>query len=226
MDESFDLFDDSLVGTDNAGNNAYSETELNTAIPDSGPDGDNIEDSGIDIPDSDSELDNSAGNPETEPGTDDLTGTESGGENADIPDGIDTENGDSTDVDTEPGTEDTETDEADGAESEGINTEILTEMNATLHIHTENVQTFFADTVSGNAVTVTPDDSTAALFIQGIENQTLDIQNQLEILDRLDMLNGSVMLLFVVLAFDLLHRFAKRIVRNLMKGDAKNGTDI
>lgn len=222
MDESFDLYDDSLVGTDNAGNDAYPETELNTAVPDSVPDGDNIEDTGIDIPDSDSELDCSTDNSET----DDLTGTEPVGENADILDGIDTENSDSADADTEPGTEDTETDEEGGAESEGINTEILTEMNATLHIHTENVQTFFADTVSGNSVIVSLDDNTASFLLQSSENQTLSIRNEIEMLDRLDMINGSIMLLFVVLAFDMLHRFAKRIVRNLMKGDRKNGTDI
>ena len=226
MNESFDLYDDSLVGTDNAGNDAYSETELNTAVPDSVPDGDNIEDSGIDIPDSDSELDNSAGNPETKPGTDDLTGTDTDGENSDIAEGIDAENGGGSGADTDFEAENTETDGEGASEDEGINTEILTEINDALHMHTENVQTFFADTVSGNSVIVSPDDNTASFLLQSSENQTLSLHNEIEILDRLDMINGSSMLLFVVLVFDMLHRFAKRIIRNLMKGDAKNGTDI
>lgn len=237
MDEFPDLYDDSPVGTDNAGDTVSSEAESDTSGSDNGSDSGNAENPDSGIPDSGSDVDNSADGTETENGTDgknigtdDLTGTETDGENSGITGADGTGDSDGTENGDGSGLENT----GDGTESGGdeipegedVNTEILTEINDALHTHTGNVQAFFTDTVSGNAVTVTPDDSTAALFTQGIENQTLDIQTQFEILDRLDTLNGSVMLLFVVLAFDLLHRFAKRIIRNLMKGDAKNGTDI
>lgn len=247
MDESFDLYDDSPVGADNAGDSVSSEADSDTPVSDNGAGSGDTENSDAGVPNGASDVDSPADGAETETGTDengsgsdDLTGMETDGENSGNTDSESTGNGDSSITGTEnssgagmeSGTEDTETDGngtesgADGTlEYESISTEILTEINDVLHIHTGNVQTFFTDTVSGNAVIVTPDDSMSAFLAQSIENQTLGIQNQVEILDRLDTLNGAVMLLFVVLVFDMLHRFAKRIVRNLMKGDTKNGTD-
>lgn len=234
MDEFPDLYDDNSVGTDNAGD-TYIETEPDTSGSDTGSGSGGAENPDAGIPGGAPDVDSPADGAETETRTDDLNGTETDGENSGntVPDS--TGNGDSDGARTEK--EDgnvTDEKDVDGTESggdgtpenEGVNTEILTDINDALHTHTENVQVFFTDTVSGNAVIVTPGDSMSAFLSQGIENQTLDIQNQLEILDRLDMLNGAVMLLFVLLVFDMLHRFAKRIVRNLMKGDTKNGTDI
>lgn len=248
MDESFDLYDDSPVGADNAGDSVSSEADSDTPVSDNGAGSGDTENSDAGVPDGASDVDSPADGAETETGTDengsgsdDLTGMETDGENSGAADADGIGTGDSSitgmenssGAGTESGTEDTETDgngtesEGDGtSESEGVSAEILTEINDTLHMHNEAVQTFFIGTVSGNAVIVTPDDSMSAFLTQGIENQTASIQNQLEILDRLDMINGSVMLLFVVLIFDMLHRFAKRIIRNFMKGDTKNAADI
>ncbi len=238
-DESLDLFDDNIVGTDNTGDDAPAETESDASVSDNVPDSDHTESSVTDIPVSGPELDGNetetdTGNSGTIPEPDDLIGenpgadgsglTDADGNNTENENGAESENGAGTS--TESGTDNTETDGEDTAEDDGMNTEILTDMNDTLHIHTENVQTFFSDTVSGNTVIITSDDNTAAFLTLNAENQILGINNQAEILDRLDTVNASIMLLFVVLVFDMLHRSAKRIVRNLMKGDRKNAADI
>lgn len=251
MDESFDLYDDSSVGADNAGNSVSSEAESDTPVSDNGAGSGDTENSDAGVPDGASDVDSPADGAETETGTDengsgsgsdDLTGIETDGENSGNTGSESTGNGDSggTGMEKESGDvtekkdgdglensgDGTESGADDALENGGADTEILTEINDTLHTHTENVQIFFSDTVSGNALIIMPDDNTAAFLAQSAENQLLSIDNQFEILDRLDMINGSVMLLFVVLIFDMLHRFAKRIIRNFMKGDTKNAADI
>lgn len=223
-DESVDLYDDSTDGTDDTGEDVSVEDGAGsgTDIPDAPPASDDLESLITGILDGYFSQD---GN--DIPGTDDVTGTETGdGTEMEAGTGIDETGMESVDGTGMESGNGTGMDDPGLAEGEGLDTEILSEMNETLHIHTENVQSFFSDTVSGNSIVVTPDEGTAALLAQGIEGQALIINDQLEILDRLDTMNASIMLLFVVLCFDMLHRFAKRIIRNLMKGDGKNGTNL
>lgn len=223
-DESVNLYDDSTDGTDDTGEDVSVEdgTGSGTDIPDTPPASDDLESLITGILDGYFSQD---GN--DIPGTDDVTGTETGdGTETETGTGMDETGAESVDkTGMEPGNE-TGMDGVESVEGENPDTGILSEMNETLHIHTENVQSFFSDTVSGNSIVITPDEGTAALLAQGIEGQALIINDQLEILDRLDTTNASIMLLFVVLCFDMLHRFAKRIIRNLMKGDGKNGTNL
>lgn len=228
-DGTFDLYDDSSFGTDNIGTIEPYQPEPDipepgTDVPVTGSGNGDLETLITGILDSYFQQDKS-GN-ETAAGPDDLTGIKT--DDKEISgsldtNGTDTVSGNSIDIVSDDGIL---MDDTGALDKEGPDSELLTEIKDSLHTHIENVQSFFADTVSSNAVIMTPDDSTAVLLAQGVENQTVSMQNQSEILDRLDDMSVSVMLLFVVLAFDMIHRFAKRIVRNLMKGDRKNGTDI
>lgn len=142
----------------------------------------------------------------------------------DIP--AETENGE------DPGTEETQTpedgledtegeDASEGGETEqtpAVDPEILLDIRDTLHNHTDSVNDFTSGlTVSGNVIQVSLDSGSTALLTESVDQQN-------KILDGLDSMIGLILLVFFVLVFDLLHRFAKRIIKNFMGGD-KNGTN-
>lgn len=125
------------------------------------------------------------------------------------------------DSDTEQETdEDTEEIEDEDFESVSFDPEILSEINETLQHHADDVSGFISEfTVSGNALMVSFDDSSSALFTEMISNQT-------EVMERIDYLSGIMLMILFVLAFDIIHRFAKRIIKNLTRGDdEKNAAD-
>ena len=145
----------------------------------------------------------------------------------DIP--AETENGE------DPGTEETPTPEdgfedaeskegeeaAEGGETEqapAVDPEILLDIRDTLHNHTDSVNDFTSGlTVSGNVIQVSLDSGSTALLTESVDQQN-------KLLDGMDDTTGLILLVFFVLVFDLLHRFAKRIIKNFMGGD-KNGTN-
>lgn len=125
-----------------------------------------------------------------------------------------------------PGTEETQTPEdgfedAEGEETEqapAVDPEILLDIKDTLHNHTDSVNDFTSGlTVSGNVIQVSLDSGSTALLTESVDQQN-------KILDGLDGMTGLILLVFFVLVFDLLHRFAKRIIKNFMGGE-KNGTN-
>ena len=125
-----------------------------------------------------------------------------------------------------PGTEETQTPEdgfedAEGEETEqapAVDPEILLDIKDTLHNHTDSVSDFMSGlTVSGNVIQVSLDSGSTALLTESVDQQN-------KILDGFDGMTGLILLVFFVLVFDLLHRFAKRIIKNFMGGE-KNGTN-
>lgn len=137
-----------------------------------------------------------------------------------------TETGEETDTEEkqtpEDGSEDTEDDETvEGDETEtfpAVDPEMLLDIRDTLHSHAGTVDGFTSGlTVSGNSLQVSFDSGTTALVVGSIDKQD-------QIIEGIDSLQGMLLLVFFVLVFDLVHRFAKRIVKNFMGGD-KNGTN-
>ena len=153
-----------------------------------------------------------------------------GASGSDGTDGENTETDGDTMAETEneesPGTEETQTPEdgfedAEGEETEqapAVDPEILLDIKDTLHNHTDSVNDFTSGlTVSGNVIQVSLDSGSTALLTESVDQQN-------KILDGLDGMTGLILLVFFVLVFDLLHRFAKRIIKNFMGGE-KNGTN-
>ena len=133
-----------------------------------------------------------------------------------------------TPAETEDGekTEDSQTPEdglenAEGEETESVpavDPEILMDIRDTLHNHNDSVSNFTSGlTVSGNVLQVSLDSGATALLMESVDKQN-------EIIDSVDCMTGLILLVFFVLVFDLIHRFAKRIVKNFMGGE-KNGTN-
>lgn len=158
-----------------------------------------------------------------DPGTDGTDGenTETGG---DTPE--ETENGETS------GTEETQTPEdgaetpegeetAEGEETETVpivDPEILLDIKDTLHNHAESVDSFTSGlTVSGNVIQVSLDSGSTALLTESVGQQD-------KIINGIDAMSGLILLVLFVLLFDLLHRAAKRIIKNFMGGE-KNGTN-
>lgn len=134
----------------------------------------------------------------------------------------DEEDGQASDKDAP---EDGET--ADGMEQEDVETveslpfdpDVLSDIDNTLHRHADDVSGYMSGvTVSGNAVMVSLDGGSAALLRETIDNQN-------EVLSSMDHMSGIIMLVLFVLLFDLIHRFAKRIIKNFMRGDEKNAAN-
>lgn len=153
-----------------------------------------------------------------------------GASGSDGTDGENTETDGDTMAETEneesPGTEETQTPEdgfenAEGEETEqapAVDPEILLDIKDTLHNHTDSVSDFMSGlTVSGNVIQVSLDSGSTALLTESVDQQN-------KILDGFDGMTGLILLVFFVLVFDLLHRFAKRIIKNFMGGE-KNGTN-
>lgn len=183
------------------------------------------------------------------PGTDDTSDVDDGTGNSDISDilkdvldsyfGTDTgeeeDTGESDGTETvegggtqtgedgaQEGAEDVETDtledETDAPETLLFDTEVLNEIRDILREHADSTDSFMSGlTVSGNVIEVSLDSGSSALITDISDRQT-------ETMDRLDGMSGLIFLIFFVLVFDLLHRFAKRIIKNFTGGD-RNGTN-
>lgn len=146
-------------------------------------------------------------------------------------DGTDQETDGDTTTETEDGekSEDAQTPE-DGTENEEdpegeetesvpvVDPEILMDIRDTLHNHSDSVSNFTSGlTVSGNVLQVSLDSGSTALLSESVDQQN-------KILNSMDCMAGLILLVFFVLVFDLIHRFAKRIIKNFMGGE-KNGTN-
>lgn len=151
-----------------------------------------------------------------DPGAD---GTDGEDQEADGESSPETEDGDKTEETPEDGLENEE--DTEGEETEAVpavDPEILLDIRDTLHNHTDSVNGFINGlTVSGNMLQVSLDSGSTALLTESVDRQD-------KILDAIDGMSGLIALVFFVLAFDLIHRFAKRIIKNFM-GGGKNGTN-
>lgn len=204
-DTTFNLYNDGYYDTDSpAGENIPETDDVSGSDADSGvSDTDDIFSDILDVP---SDTDPGDG---TSSGTDvgdplEESGEISGGENMEgLEEDADGEDG----VETVP----------DITEALLFDTEVLSEIRDVLREHAGSVDSFMSGlTVSGNVLTVTPDAGTSALLMQSFEQQSA-------ILDILDGMTGMIFLLFFVLVFDLLHRFARRIIKNFTGGDKNAG---
>ena len=173
-----------------------------------------------------------AGDPvSSDSGDGDTAQTPSDDSGTDGQDGENTETDGDTPAETEDGekTEDAQTPE-DGTENEEgsedeenepvpvVDPEILMDIRDTLHNHSDSVSSFINGlTVSGNVLQVSLDSGATALLTESVDKQN-------EIINSVDCMSGLILLVFFVLVFDLIHRFAKRIIKNFMGGD-KNGSN-
>lgn len=106
-----------------------------------------------------------------------------------------------------------------GDEGLSFDPEILTEINDNLQQHAEDVFGFMTNvTVSGNAVMVSFDGDSSALLEETIAGQAV-------ITEKIDYMSGLIMLVLFVLLFDLIHRFAKRIIKNFMRRGENNAAN-
>lgn len=132
----------------------------------------------------------------------------------------DEEAGQETDGDPETETDTEQRTETENGDGYLVDSEILSEINETLHQHADDVSGFMSQvTVSGNSVLVSLDVDSSSLLMESLEKQD-------EAMERMDHMNGLVVMVLFVLLFDILHRFAKRIIKNLTRGDDnKNAAD-
>lgn len=128
------------------------------------------------------------------------------------------ENGE--DADAYPETDDEMAPDAAAAD-EGVSfdTGILDEINNNLQQHVEEVSGFISNvTVSGNAVMVSLDGDSSALLNETIAGQAV-------MSEQIDHMTGLIVLVLFVLLFDLIHRFARRTIKNFMRRGEKNATN-
>lgn len=115
-------------------------------------------------------------------------------------------------------TADGELSEEDGTgegESSGFNEELVQHIDDTLTQHSSAFDSYVESTVSGNGININLDDYTTELLESSVQNQG-------EILEKMDYLGGLLLIIFLVLVVDYLYRQAKRIIKNFMKGDDTN----
>lgn len=105
----------------------------------------------------------------------------------------------------------------EGEDTPTWNEELVQHIDDTLSEHSSAFETYVQSTVSGNGINVNLDDYTTEMLELSVDNQT-------QIIDKLDYLSGLLLCVFTVLAMDYLSRQAKRIIKNFMKGD-ENGTN-
>lgn len=114
-------------------------------------------------------------------------------------------------VDGEP----TEEDGTGEGESSGFNEELVQHIDDTLTEHSSAFDSYVKSTVSGNGININLDDYSTELLESSVQNQG-------EILEKMDYLGGLLLIIFLVLVVDYLYRQAKRIIKNFMKGDDTN----
>lgn len=131
-------------------------------------------------------------------------------------DGSETDTGEG-DENTESGSDGEAAETGEGEAAPAWNEELVQHIDETLSEHSSAFDTYVKSTVSGNGINVNLDDYT-------MEMLELSVDNQVQIMDRLDYTDGLLLYVFTVLAVDYLSRQAKRIIKNFMKGD-ENGTN-
>lgn len=203
MDGNIDLHTD----TDSGADAPVISDEAGTYpdITDGGSSGNDDTDTSVDTPDDYTEDDL----PETDTGIESITDSVTDStlkDSADIIDG-------GSDEEAEPGT-----DALEDSGNYSFDYDILYWIKDILNDQSEDIHSFSACTVSGNSISVSFDDNSSALI-----QKNTDVHN--EALTALNSLYGLVMLVFITLVFDILHRFAKRIIKNFIRGDDKNGTN-
>ena len=100
-------------------------------------------------------------------------------------------------------------------ETTGVSEELVQHIDDTLTEHSSAFDSYVKSTVSGNGININLDDYSTELL-------ETSVQNQGEILEKMDYLGGLLLIIFLVLVLDYLYRQAKRIVKNFMKGDDTN----
>lgn len=202
-DGTMDLYDDSGFPDNPAGDSGDQEPPYDGA-------GDPVS--------SDSGDGDTAQAPSDDPGTDGQDG-ENPETDGDTP--AETEDGEKTEGAQTPedGTENGEAPEDEETEPVPVvDPEILMDIRDTLYNHSDSVSNFTSGlTVSGNVLQVSLDSGATALLTESVDQQN-------KIIDSVDCMTGLILLVFFVLVFDLIHRFAKRIIKNFMGGE-KNGTN-
>ena len=111
--------------------------------------------------------------------------------------------------------EPTEEDGTGEGESSGFNEELVQHIDDTLTEHSSAFDFYVKSTVSGNGININLDDYTTELL-------ETSVQNQGEILEKMDYLGGLLLIIFLVLVVDYIYRQTKRIIKNFMKGDDSN----
>lgn len=111
--------------------------------------------------------------------------------------------------------EPTEEDETGEGENSGFNEELVQHIDDTLTEHSSAFDSYVECTVSGNGININLDDYTTELL-------ETSVQNQGEILEKMDYLGGLLLIIFLVLVVDYIYRQTKRIIKNFMKGDDSN----
>lgn len=100
-------------------------------------------------------------------------------------------------------------------ETSGVSEELVQHIDDTLTEHSSAFDSYVKSTVSGNGININLDDYTTELLESSVQNQG-------EILEKMDYLGGLLLIIFLVLVVDYLYRQAKRIIKNFMKGDDTN----
>lgn len=202
-DGNIDLYDDSGITDDSSADSGDQEISYDG-------DGDPVsDDSNSESSDQDSSVDDSGSD-----GTDEQD-TEMDGESSEK---TDTEESKTSEDELKDAEDENSAEDEEAEVLPVVDPEIMLDIRDTLHKHTDSVDDFFSSlSVSGNMLEVSLDSGSVSLLKESVEKQD-------KILDSMDYMNGLILLTFFVLVFDLLQRFAKRIIKNFMGGE-KNGTN-
>ena len=200
-DTDINVYDDTGNGTDQPVTGTDTDTSPVEDLPDTGSSSASAPaDSASDLPADETDIPEDAEMvPETASSDSDMD--------------TDTE-GDLTGETTADG-EPTEEDGTGEGESSGFNEELVQHIDDTLTEHSSAFDSYVESTVSGNGININLDDYTTELL-------ETSVQNQGEILEKMDYLGGLLLIIFLVLVVDYIYRQTKRIIKNFMKGDDSN----
>lgn len=200
-DTDINVFDDSGNGTDQSATGTVTDSSPAEDLSDTGDSFASAPaDSASDLPADETDIPEDLEN-----------GSEAASSDSDMD--SDTE-GDLTGETTADG-EPTEEDGTGDGESSGFNEELVQHIDDTLTEHSSAFDSYVESTVSGNGININLDDYSTELLESSVQNQG-------EILEKMDYLGGLLLIIFLVLVVDYLYRQAKRIIKNFMKGDDTN----
>ena len=200
-DTDINVFDDTGDGTDQSATGTDTDTSPVEDLSDTGDSSASVPaDSASDLPADETDIPEDAEN-----------GSETASSDSDMD--SDTE-GDLTGEASADG-EPTEEDGTGDGESSGFNEELVQHIDDTLTEHSSAFDSYVESTVSGNGININLDDYTTELL-------ETSVQNQGEILEKMDYLGGLLLIIFLVLVVDYIYRQTKRIIKNFMKGDDSN----
>lgn len=200
-DTDINVFDDTDNGTDQSASGTDTGSSPVEDLPDTGDRSASAPaDSASDLPAGETDLPEDAENgSETVPADSDMV-TDAEGDLI----------GETT-ADGEP----TEEDGSDEGENSGFNEELVQHIDDSLTEHSSAFDSYVESTVSGNGININLDDYSTELL-------ETSVQNQGEILEKMDYLGGLLLIIFLVLVVDYIYRQTKRIIKNFMKGDDSN----